>query len=251
MTNMLILFIGAFIIAISSCKKKSPVPTSVINDQLMVTVRPTFGTSDLNLDETVITNEGYAIQFTDVRFYVTSLKNTSGKQLVEAALFDYRNNGIELLKVEGKPSDFPSIFGYLGVESSLNHSDPASFTSANPLSTSIANDMHWDWNPGYIFVRIEAKVDTLTDGVENFNHNVLFHIGGDNLLQNLNFSSLNWTSSGQGVYTMGLKLDLQKFLQNGTSKIDVKSEHKSHSLKAEEALSLKVIQNFRDALSPF
>jgi hypothetical protein len=44
---------------------------------------------------------------------------------------------------------------------------------------------------------------------------------------------------------------MQKFLQNGAQTIDVKTEHSSHSLAGEEALSLKVIQNLRDALSPF
>ena len=111
--------------------------------------------------------------------------------------------------------------------------------------------MHWDWNPGYIFLKVEAKVDTLSDGIDNFNHYVVFHVGGDNLLQTINLSGYNWSQVSNGLYQLPLKLDMQKFLQNGAQTIDVKTEHSSHSLAGEEALSLKVIQNLRDALSPF
>ena len=66
-----------------------------------------------------------------------------------------------------------------------------------------------------------------------------------------NLSGYNWSQVSQGLYQLPLKLDMQKFLQNGAQTIDVKTEHSSHSLAGEEALSLKVIQNLRDALSPF
>jgi hypothetical protein len=251
MKYRVITFFGALFIAITSCKKETPDSSSqVSSDQLKVTVRPTFGTSDLNLDQTVISDEGYAIQFTDIRFYLTCLQDTSGRKLIDAALFDFRNKGIDLFQVEGKPSDFLSIKGYLGVDSNSNHKDPTTFPVSNPLNILTANDMHWDWNPGYIFVKIEARVDTIPDGVEKFNHVVVFHLGGGNLLQNISFSNLNWVSSGPRLHTLDFKLDLQKLLRNGTNTIDVKKEHFSHSLSSEFALSVKVIQNFRDALIP-
>jgi hypothetical protein len=170
--------------------------------------------------------------------------------LTLAALFDYRNNGTDLLKADAKPADFSSINGFFGVDSTLNHDDPAAFATTNPLNILIANDMHWDWNPGYIFVKIEAKVDTIADGIDNFNHYVVFHVGADEWLQEFSLSDLNWSQTNQNLYTLPLKLDMQKFLQNGTQTIDVKTEYVSHSIAGQEALSLKVIQNLRDALSP-
>jgi hypothetical protein len=233
-----------------SCKDKPPKTVPDPMDQLQVTVQPTYGATDLQLDQTVYTAEGYAIQFTDIRFYLTSLKNGSGKQLASSALFDYRSNGINLFTVNGVPADFPSLTGYFGVDSNLNHEDPTAFPTTDPLNILIANDMHWDWNPGYIFLKIEAKVDTLADAVQNFNHYVVFHVGADNLLQTINYSGLSWVQKSASLYELPLKLDMQKFLQNGTQIIDVKTEHSSHSLAGEEALSLKVIQNLKDALSP-
>jgi hypothetical protein len=235
---------------LNACKDEPIKTVSQPLEELRVTVQPTFGTSDLQLDQTVYSSEGYAIQFTDIRFYLTSLRNSSSKSLIQAALFDYRENGIELFKVSGKPSDFPSISGFFGVDSTLNHDDPTIFETTNPLNILIANDMHWDWNPGYIFLKIEAKVDTLSDGIDNFNHYVVFHVGADAWLQKLNLTDLVWSQSGQHTYLLSLKLDMQKFLQNGDRTIDVKTEYSSHSIAGEETLSLKVIQNLRDALTP-
>jgi len=251
MKNLLTLLTGLIVIGLTSCKDD---PVKTVPDpleELKVTVQPTFGTADLQLDQTVFTSEGYAIQFTDIRFYLTILKNASGKQLTQAALFDYRNNGINFFRAPGKPADFASLSGYLGVDSTLNHDDPTAFETTNPLNILIANDMHWDWNPGYIFLKIEAKVDTLADGIDNFNHYVVFHVGADAWLQNLSLSGITWTQTSQYLHTLPLKLDMQKFLQNGSQTINVKTEHSSHSMAGEEVLSLKVIQNLRDALTTY
>lgn len=237
-------------IAVNSCQDEPVKTVPQPLEKLKITVQPTFGANDLQLDQAVVTSEGYSIQFTDIRFYLTTLKNSAGLPLTQAALFDYRSNGIELLNVEGKPSDFPSISGFFGVDSTLNHDDPTAFPIDNPLNILIANDMHWDWNPGYIFLKIEAKVDTISDGINNYNHFVVFHVGADAWLQQFNLSGLNWSQTGQGLYAVPLKLDMQKFLQNGTQKIDVKTEHTTHSGAGEEQLSIKVIQNLRDALTP-
>ena len=241
-------FFFVLLLILSSCKDdKVEVPVLPI-DQLKITLQPTFGVDELQLDQTVVSAEGYKVQFTDLKCYFSSVKNGS-KELCQAALFDYRESGTLVFKKPGKPGDYSSLSAYLGVDTIYNHDDPSAFPNDNPLNIMIANDMHWDWNPGYIFIKVEAKVDTLVDGVDNFDHFVIFHIGTDPFIQTLNFTSVNWISNGNGLYTLPLKLDMQKFLQNGAQTIDLKTEHSSHSMAGQEVLSLKVIQNFKDAIS--
>jgi hypothetical protein len=242
---LLIVLFGGLVL--SACKDKDPPVNEPAVDHLRLNIIPTYGSDDLLLDHTYTTGEGYLVQFTELKCYLTDLKN-GAKTLSNAALFDFREKGTTVFNVEGKPTDFTSLTGYLGVPSDRNHADPTQYGPSDPLNITIANDMHWGWNPGYIFIKVEAKVDTLDNGVENFDHLVVFHVGGDSYLQNLSFPQLTWNAAGANQYASALKLDMQKFLDNGTSVIDLKTEHSSHTASGQEAISLKVIEHFRDAL---
>lgn len=244
----IIAFLSASILIFSSCKdEKVPDPEPVVA-YLKVTLQPTFGVSDLLLDQSFTTNEGYTVQFTDLKCYFTSIKNGSN-ELCKSALYDFRQNGTTVFKKPGKLEDFSSLSLFLGVDAMYNHSDPSAFDSEDPLNIMIANDMHWDWNPGYIFLKVEAKVDTLNDGIDNFNHFVVLHIGADSFIQSLSFSNINWVATEPNTHSLALKVDMQKFLNNSGQTIDLKTEYTSHSAAGQEALSLKVIENFKDAIS--
>jgi hypothetical protein len=233
----------------SSCKEdKVPDPEPPTDPELRIVVQPQFGTEMLYLDSTYMTAEGYNVQFTDLKFYLGSPR-WNGITLIDAGLFDYRERGNLLLKTNGKTSDFPSLQAYLGIEEATNHLDPSAFDNGSMLNIANANDMHWGWGMGYIFMKVEARVDTIQDGNALFDHPVVFHIGMDENVQTLNLSDLNWSEIG-GFQQASLKLDMQKFLQNGASTIDLKTEYSSHSAAGQEVLSAKVITNFVASISP-
>ncbi len=238
-------------LALASCKDKNkPDPEPDPVDQLKVLVVPTYGSADLALDHTYLTDEGYQVQFTDLKFYISDLKYAS-KTLALTGLFDFRERGTLLFQKVGKPADFPSITALLGVPDSRNHSDPTAYSSTDPLHISVANDMHWGWNPGYIFVKVEAKVDTIPDGIDLFDHNVVLHVGGDIYTRDLEFSNLNWLTGSNKIHTTKLKLDMRHFLNNGTTSIDLKTEHSSHTAPGQEVISAKVIDHFKEALGKY
>jgi hypothetical protein len=233
---------------LASCKDEVIDPPAPVADQLKMTMQPTFGSSDLVLDQTYTTDEGYLVQFTDLKCYLTDVAS-SATTLSSSALFDYRGKGTSLFTKPGNPANFTSLTANLGVPASKNHADPTSFASTDPLYITIANDMHWGWNPGYIFIKVEAKVDTIPNGIDNFDHYIVFHVGGEPYLQNLQLNSIAWVAEGNGIFSRKLKLDMQKFLNNGTESIDLKTEHSSHTAAGQEALSLKVIEHFNQAIS--
>lgn len=238
--------------AILACKKDDPIEETpgAQAERVRITLQPTFGTADLQLDQTITTNQGYKVQFTELKCYLTSLRSGTNV-LTTAAFFDYRTNGTLLCEVDGKHDSFGTLDAYLGVDSVYNHDDPTLFANDNPLNIMIANDMHWGWNPGYIFVKVEARIDTLNDGVDNFNHFASFHIGVDSLIQNVSLSGYSWLNSGNNVYTLPLKLNMQTFLQNGNKAIDLKTEFSSHSAPGQGSIGLKVMDNFRAAIQVY
>ncbi len=246
-----ILSLVSLSVAFVGCKEdKVDEPQEPASSQLSMTVQPVYGGQTLYLDSTYLTPEGYGVQFTDLKFFAEDVRGASA-QLKDAALFNYRESGTALFTAEGEPSSFSSLNGNLGVQSGINHDDPSAFPNDNVLNISNSGDMHWGWNPGYIFVKVEAKVDTIADGNDLFDHLVTFHIGLDENLQTFSFSNINWQQTGDLSYRFPLKLDMQAFLANATQPIDLKTEFTSHSAAGQEALSLKVIQNFNAALSEF
>lgn len=244
--KMQIIILFSLVFAFYACKEKQ-VQDEPIENQLSMKFIPTFGAQNLKLDSVYITDQGFSIKFTKLKLYLTEIKN-GGNLLKANALFDFEETGTSLFTIKGEPNNFTSLTGNIGVPASRNHADPTSFPSDDPLNILIANDMHWGWSPGYIFMKIEAKVDTVIDAIQNFNHNVVFHVGGDSYLQSLNFPSISWDASGTATYEEKWKLDMQKFLNNGTTSLDLKTEFSSHTEAGQEAISLKVMQQLNSAI---
>lgn len=250
MSSTKVALIGILIIGlVVSCKEDSPEPEPEPVPTAVVEVQPLFNGDELLLDATYTTAEGYLVQFTDIKFYLEDVRNSSNV-LSDAMLFDYRARGKELFNGEADASKFNSISGNLGVDSVLNHSDPSSFPSSSWLNIAKSNDMHWDWNPGYIFVKVEGRVDTIPDATELFDHSLVFHCGLDANLQTIQFDNLSWVKTGDVAHRTMLNIDMGTFLQGATQSIDLKSEFTSHSMPGQEALTLKVMQNFKEALTP-
>lgn len=63
----------------------------------------------------------------------------------------------------------------VGVDSTQNFLDPT--LAEAPLNPQSPN-MHWSWNAGYIFIRLEGQVDTDADDVPDTNFEL--HVGGIN-----------------------------------------------------------------------
>lgn len=244
----LVLISATFFVLNVKCKDDKVQVTDDVQRYIKAIVQPVFGTENLLLDSTYLTQQGYEIQFSNVKFYLENIQN-DGNTIVESALFDYRESGIDLFTEASESIVTGDFSANVGVGPDLNHLDPSAFDIDDPLNILNANDMHWNWNPGYIFLKIEARVDTIQDGMPQFDHNVVYHIGLDENLQTIEFENLNWEQVDL-LSIARLKVDLSEFL-NSPEIIDVKTESSSHSSAGQEALTTKVISNFSQAISPY
>lgn len=231
----------------TACGDDNPVAPKA---QLQIDLQPVYGGQNFFMDSIYTTQEGYKVKFTELKCYFTLFGNGTSP-LHQAALHDYRENGSLLFKKEGDYAKFLNLSAILGVDSSLNHLDPSAFPNESPLNISNAGPMHWGWNPGYIFMNIEGKVDTLIDATTNPDLSFSFHIGTDSYLQNLQFNNINWADIGNNTRQFKLKLDLLAFLGQGGSSINLSSEYLTHSAAGQEVLTQKVISNFKNAISPY
>lgn len=237
-----------FLSFLVSCKK-DPCPTPTPAEVSKITINPTYLGSSLYLDSVYTAPNGFKLKITDIKFFVTSLGNQA-TPLSEAALFDFRETGNLLLSAEKLHTSFPSLSGFLGVDPQLNHDDPSAFPNSNPLNISNSGPMHWGWNTGYIFINVEGKADTLVDGVNNLDLSFSYHVGTDAFIENLTFNNINWVKTAEHEHTFALNLDLHQFLFNPLQPIQINTEYFTHSGSGFQALTQKVLDNFKLALTP-
>ncbi|HLU87021.1 MAG TPA: MbnP family protein [Taishania sp.] len=240
----------ACLLSFIGCKDKKtiddPVETKV--PQVKIILDPVYDQLPLALDQTIFeTDEGYRLKLREFKIYFTDLNN-QGEQLADAALYNLSNSNTVLLK-NGDFTKFGNLSFNIGVSEANNHADPSAFPNNHPLNIINANDMHWSWNPGYIFFKIEMIADTLNDGVDNFNHIVSYHVGQDTCLRTVSLTNLNWSKVSQYVDQLRLKVDFKKLLNNAGSTIDIKTESVTHSAPETMELSNKLATNFKNALS--
>lgn len=128
------------------------------------------------------------IQFDNVRFYISQPVFSSGAETIafNDAYFlgDAANtNNTFVVGDVGKRTIDGVAFGF-GVDSSRNTQNgsraiPAySYGVDHPLSS--ANNMYWSWNPGYIWMKLEGRMDANDDGdFADVNEAFSIHTGVD------------------------------------------------------------------------
>jgi hypothetical protein len=151
---------------------------------------PRFDTMALAMQQKVETEAGDSVQFDMLQFYVSefSLVDTNGSEraLPGLALIDFsdstaRKNGYAKLTLKALPGTFSGLKFSVGVPYDLNHRDVS--LQKYPLGPDVG--MFWVWNSGYIFHRIEGKVDS-ADSTRPF----FYHIGTDNRKVNVQLYNL-------------------------------------------------------------
>lgn len=244
---VLILFSIGFL---NSCNNKQPheVSPEEIDLKARVNIVPNYQGVPMEFNQTYATQEGYTIEFTKLNIIMTNFKNNT-KQLFESGVYKFEKNKNLLWEGVGNYADFNSFTANIGVDSTQNHEDPSPREANDPLNILNAGDMHWGWNPGYIFIMIEGKADTSATQNGNDLVSFLYHIGNDDLIRSFSLQNISWNKVNSHLYETDIQLDLYKIFDGETEDIDIKTERISHTNPGQIALSEKFIDNFVKALS--
>lgn len=127
--------------------------------------------------------DGAQIRFDLANYYVSNIRlvpNTGTDVVFDTVLLIKASNAGQPFVLGEVPSgDYQSIKFDIGVDSARNHSDPSTYAVSHPLYPQ-SPSMHWSWNSGYIFLKIEGQIDT-TATLTGPSVDYEYHIGLDNL----------------------------------------------------------------------
>lgn len=175
----LMLLSGTFT-ACSSDDDDEPAPSPAQIGKINLNYTHVWGPSGSNSLEVQLNNEmthpatGDIITLTKFKYYVSNLrlqKNIGGEWVEPESyrLVDVEDNALVALEVGNVPAgEYTSMSFIVGVDEERNYS------GAQDGALSPTNGMFWDWNTGYIFLKVEGSSPHAHGDSQNF----MYHIGG-------------------------------------------------------------------------
>ncbi|MCB0687075.1 MAG: hypothetical protein KDC53_11130 [Saprospiraceae bacterium] len=232
---------AALLITISGCKKDTEdLTASYLSFLVDVTVNDEpleFGTNyEIN---------GTMMNFIATYFYMGGIKFTQANGNVIDLSNQYLLAGPKVGGRLSEPlaiSNITRVQFFVGVDSVTNAMTENDFTlrpASDPLGMQNPS-MHWSWNTGYRFLRVDGKSDTDGDGTPETP--VEYHLGNNNMLKNIDITTDVTMKAGDNE--LYIQFDLAKFFEN----VDVASELVTHVGDNPE-LAAKLRDNLPAALS--
>lgn len=222
------------LISLQGCKETGCIDPNAINynpdavessdecayPQLSLQLMPKINGEDFQLG-TVYTINGAKVKFTLFQFYVTQVgigpvADLETPDTVFVVKADQQSYPVGIINAGTQQS----LAFNLGVDSVTNHLDPTTYPAAHPLAPQNPV-MHWSWDSGYIFIKIEGNVDTDDDGTVD--EILELHIGKDSNLGRV-MANLNKEADVED-FMISMTYDVEKFFTG----IDLKTDRVTHT----------------------
>ena len=163
MSNKFILISLGLLLGIASCKKKEPDPAngnSSNTSKVTMKFNAVFDGNPVDWAKFYVTGAGDTVMFDKVKYilsnFILEKENGDLYTLPDAYAYISLKDGRDSVMFSGIPKGkYNSIRFTVGLDSAVNHSDPATRALDHPLSPSL-NEMHWGWAGGYIFNVLEG-----------------------------------------------------------------------------------------------
>ncbi len=209
------ILVGMF--AFTSCEEKTTtIPTPEPEPQaqpkgVLLVIEHLFGTQPINFGSVEYATTNNTVGVSNLTYYLSGF----GLQRQDGSWLDIptyhmvvaQDKPIDTLNLGVMPEGIYSAVRFnIGVDSVTNHGDPAVWPNSHPLSLMRGGQMHWSWNAGYIFMKMEGRYRK--PAAENGFYS--YHIGRDDLITPITISGLNVTG-GENLAKIPLIFDASQF----------------------------------------
>jgi cytochrome c peroxidase len=133
--------------------------------ELTISMRHHVAGQRLTLDSLRLTNtdkETFSISRLSYLLSEFALETEEGQwvELTDSvAWIDYGKRRTEFSLPNIPEGDYRAIRFSVGVDEARNHADPAQYKATHPLNPNL-NQLHWNWQGGYIFLALEGRTRT-------------------------------------------------------------------------------------------
>ena len=250
--NRLLLFLIGFSVLFASCDKENPTPTeSTLNVRFLLN----YGGQPLVFNQNQAYANGDFIKLGTFHYFLSGLNIRNGADSVKLADLSYvdfgqsnttlggATGGLQLSIPKVKTGDYTSLEFGIGLPAAVNATKPADYPSNHPLAD--AGNYWAGWN-GYIFSKMEGKVDSVANGV--FASGFTFHTGLDPYYRVVKLKLPFEVDGLKAANTVTVSLDLKKLFVLGGQPIDLFEISQAHG-PANEAVISGLVNNYQSAFS--
>jgi hypothetical protein len=237
-------FLAALIviaISFSGCSKNDNGSPSGPTQKLTLHVHNVAGNDLISYDSVYTDNTGRNYLVTSFQYYMSNIRlvKNDGTEypltglyvLISPVMLDYDLGEVPV-------GDYKGIRFYIGVDSATNHSDPTTRPASDPLS--LQNDpMHWDWSQGYLFMKLEGKVDTSAAGTGIPTKAIVMHLGLDKNYTAIDLSNSFFQIIQGSDQMIVMQCDVNQMFNN----VDLRTDNQTHTFD-NQALADELVANW-------
>lgn len=231
----------------TSCKKdKAEEPTPSTEQNLTLHLHSNAGAHEANFDSIFVNSANQRYTIADYRMYISNIvliKNDGSEFPITGKVFLTNPETDEYDLGMVPVGNYKGFKFQVGLDSAINHSDPSIYPSSSPLSVQTPS-IHWTWNSGYIFWKVEGKVDTTVAQTGPINVDFLYHIGMDDLKRPIDFTTDAFSVLSGQDQLIHVEFDLNAALSN----VDMTTELMTHTMD-NMMLATKIADNWQSAFS--
>jgi len=244
-----IVFLCACTLIFSSCREQTSPPTIADSQttSLEIQMNYTFDNGTLEFGEQLFNTGANMVSFSNIQYYISGLElrkadgswqNIGGHHLIQST-----KTGPALITFNNIPKgQYDGIRFLIGVDSLSNHADPALWPNDHPLSVLVGGVMHWSWNSGYIFIKVEGDYDDVGGARAGFS----YHLGRDDL--KVRVEHLGTTINLNSPLKVGFNFDLKSFFSNPNVLRIVPTTSSTHSSVGDTVATI-LHQNLQESFS--
>ncbi len=246
--TMIIALLGTSLFFTACSDEDEPTPTPVANTEqnLSFHLHTLVGNTAAAYGVEFQDASGRSFNIGDFQYYISNiiLIKSDGSELPLTGKVLLANPAKKTYDLGNVPVGSYNGFKFtLGLDSATNHGDPTIYSTDNPLAIQ-SPSVHWSWNSGYIFFKVEGYVDTTLAATGPLDLEYFYHVGTDGLKREVDFSTSAFTVVSGSDYEIGLLFNLLDVLNN----IDMRTENETHTMN-NMPLAMKVANNWSGAFS--
>lgn len=231
----------------TGCREDDPIPPTpsipgTATGRLQVRVVPEWEGSPLafyteyrNISDYRTTVEMLKLYLGDLRLMTTG----DSTDVASVAYFDLEG-GRDTASWSVPVGTYTALHTGLGVPEDVNHTDPALYGAAHPLS--INNGTHWSWNSGYRFVLFEGRYSPDPASTDPLLNAYSLHTGFDTAYIELQLVPAQPITIVQGAITeLVVRVSVDRFFHGAAGTVDLATENQAHGMNAPLNMKLSAL----------